>query len=159
MHTVRDIKLPRRRVTDKEFAAAKAEYERLSKQAKPGRQGHMRGIREKRVMDRYAQQGENPDFEMELHVVRLGDVAIATNPFELYLDYGVQMQARSKAVQTFVLQLTGASGAYVPTERAVRGGHYSAEVVSNLVGPEGGKVLVERTVEAINALWAGGKSK
>jgi hypothetical protein len=32
-------------------------------------------------------------------------------------------------------------------------GGYSGEVNSNLVGPEGGQVLVDRTVERINALW------
>ena len=90
---------------------------------------------------------------MELHVLRLGDVAIATNPFELYLDYGVQIKARSRAVQTFLIQLACATAQYLPTERAVRGGHYSAEAVDNTCGPEGGKMLVNRTVEAINALW------
>ena len=91
---------------------------------------------------------------MELHVIRLGDVAIATNPFELYVDYGVQIKARSKAVQTFVIQLACNSGMYLPNARAIGGGGYSAEVVSNYVGPEGGKALVNHTVKAINALWA-----
>jgi len=80
-------------------------------------------------------------------------VAIVTNPFKLFLDYGVQMQGRSKAVQTFVLQLTNGSASYLPTERAVKGGSYSAIVASNRVGPEGGQVLVERSVELINSLW------
>jgi hypothetical protein len=30
---------------------------------------------------------------------------------------------------------------------------YSATVMSNTVGPEGGQVLVDRTVEAIQELW------
>ncbi len=80
-------------------------------------------------------------------------VAIATNPFELYLDYGIQMKARSRAVQTFLIQLATSSGGYLPTEKAVKGGHYSAELVDNIVGPEGGKALVHATVAAINALW------
>jgi hypothetical protein len=46
-------------------------------------------------------------------------------------------------------------GGYLPTEKAVRGGHYSAVVHSSLVGPEGGKVLVDRTVKVIHSLWAG----
>ena len=71
---------------------------------------------------------------MELHVVRLGDVAIATNDFELYTDYGVAMQARSPATQTVVIQLAG-GGTYLPTERAVRGGGYGAIPQSNRVGP------------------------
>jgi hypothetical protein len=89
---------------------------------------------------------------MELHVIRLGEVAIATNSFELFTDYGIQMKARSKALQTFVIQLAG-PGTYLPTERAVRGGGYSAIVESSLVGPEGGQMLTERTIETINSLW------
>ena len=93
---------------------------------------------------------ERPPFEMELHVIRLGDVAIATNVFELFTDYGVRIKGRSPALQTFIIQLAG-PGSYLPTERAVRGGGYGAEHFQ--VGPEGGQVLVDKTLEAIEALW------
>jgi len=89
--------------------------------------------------------------EAEIHVLRIGDVVICTNEFELYTDYGIRIQARSNALQTFVIQLTG-PGSYLPTEKAVKGGSYSAVVQSNLVGPEGGQILVDRTVELINSL-------
>lgn len=62
---------------------------------------------------------------MELHPLRIGDVAIATNAFEPYTDYGIQIKARSPALQTFMIQLAG-PGTYLPTERAVQGGGYSA---------------------------------
>ena len=88
---------------------------------------------------------------MEFHVLRLGDVAMATNPFELYLDYGLRIKARSKAVLTFVVQLSGGTCGYLPTAKAVQGGSYSA--VKYVVGPEGGQVLVDETVKRINALW------
>ena len=54
---------------------------------------------------------------MELHVIRLGDVAIATNVFELFTEFGIQIKARSRALQTFVIQLAG-PGSYVPPRRA-----------------------------------------
>jgi hypothetical protein len=63
-----------------------------------------------------------------------------------------RIKARSKAVQTFVVQLVG-PGTYLPTEKAIRGGHYSAIVHSSLVGPEGGNVLVDRTLNIIKSLW------
>jgi len=75
----------------------------------------------------------------------------------MYTEYGLRIKARSKAVQTFVVQLAGDCGGYLPTEEAVRGGHYSAEVFSNQVGPEGGNVLVDKTVDAINSMWEGSK--
>jgi hypothetical protein len=87
----------------------------------------------------------------EFHFLRLGDVALATNPFELFLDYGVQMKARSKAVLTLLVQLCGQSTGYLPTAKAVKGGHYSADKF--IVGPEGGKVLVDETVRRINEMW------
>ncbi len=107
------------------------------------------------TVKRFDRQKTNPKptYEIELHVVRIGDVAVCTNSFELFTDYGIRMKARSKAVQTFVVQLAG-PGTYLPTEKAVRGGHYSAVVHSSLVGPEGGDVLVDRTVHIINSLWA-----
>jgi hypothetical protein len=44
-------------------------------------------------------------FDIEVHFIKFGDVAFATNPFELFLDYGNQIRARSKAKQTFLIQL------------------------------------------------------
>ena len=46
-----------------------------------------------------------PEMEAEIHVLRIGDVAICTNQFELFTDYGIRIQARSNALQTFVVQL------------------------------------------------------
>ena len=59
---------------------------------------------------------------------------------------------RSPAVQTIVIQLAG-GGTYLPTERAIRGGGYSAIPQSNRVGPQGGQVLVDRTVEVVRDMW------
>ena len=42
---------------------------------------------------------------------------------------------------------------YLPTPRALAGGGYSAIGHQNLVGPEGGQALVDRTVQAISELW------
>jgi len=113
---------------------------------------YWRMARASRVLDRYELQKTRPTVSVEVHVMRLGDMAIATNPFELYLDFGVQMKARSKAVQTFVVQLAGGGG-YVPTERSVAGGAYGAIPESTEVGPEGGRELVERTLELLDSVW------
>jgi hypothetical protein len=149
VHKVEQIKLPVRMVTDEELAHAKEQVETLSKDSRD----RTRMVWHQQVIDRYQLQKTNLCYDMELHVIRLGDVAICTNPFELFTDFGIQIKARSKALQTFIIQLTGQAG-YVPTEKAVRGEGYSATIETNLVGPEGGQVLVDRTVELINSLWA-----
>ena len=57
------------------------------------------------------------------------------------------------AEQTFVVQLSGDWGVYLPTAKAVAGGHYGTMITDNCVGPEGGDILVDRTVELINGMW------
>lgn len=104
------------------------------------------------VLERFALQKKDPHLQTELRVIRLGDIAIATNPFELYVDYGMQIKGRSKAVQTFIVQLAG-PGSYVPTKRSIEGEGYGALPSSTKLGPEGGNELVEWTVQAIEALW------
>lgn len=91
--------------------------------------------------------------ETEVHVIRLGTVAIATNPFELFLDYGNQIKARSFAEQTFLIQLACGTDGYLPTEKAEKGGHYSAFISSGVVGHVGGEQLVRQTLANINAMF------
>jgi hypothetical protein len=152
-HKVATIELPARAVTEAEAAEARAKVEALSKDPANRRLVVWHGD----VVKRFERQqaGGVAPYAMELHALRLGDVAIATNEFELFTEFGIQMKARSRALQTFVIQLAG-PGSYVPTGRAARGAGYSAIVESNLVGPEGGQVLAERTVELINSLWPEG---
>ncbi|MEX2512237.1 MAG: hypothetical protein WD398_04980, partial [Cyclobacteriaceae bacterium] len=47
------------------------------------------------VKERYELEKKEPKMPIEVHVLRVGDAVFATNPFELYLDYGMQMKARS----------------------------------------------------------------
>lgn len=86
-----------------------------------------------------------------VHVMRLGDVALATNPFELYHDYATRIEARSPALLTLLIQISGGQSGYLPTARAVQGGGYSAD--QYVVGPDGGQALVEATVKGIQALF------
>ncbi|MBO7723113.1 MAG: hypothetical protein J6S27_04940 [Thermoguttaceae bacterium] len=110
-----------------------------------------------------------------MSVIRLGDCALCFAQFEVYTDFGIMVKARSKAVQTFTVQLTGGSrepmpsqeetpelyldwsaasgGTYLPSRRAVAGGGYGAIIQSNTVGPEGGEMLVEETLKVIDELW------
>ncbi len=108
--------------------------------------------RQQNVIHRFTLQQNHPTFTIETHAVRLGDVAFVSNPFELYLDYGIQIQERSPATQTFVIQLAG-PGSYLPTKRSIAGGAYGAVPASTDAGPEGGETLVEWSVAALAELF------
>ncbi|MHB1296844.1 MAG: hypothetical protein ACYC4R_17855 [Anaerolineae bacterium] len=154
-HTIEAVDLPMRRVTQAERDEAQAGLEAvMARQPIDEASGdYVLLHRHRSVVERFVTQGQDPIYTVELHALRLGDVAMATNPFELYLDYGFRMRARSKAPLTFLTQLACGWGAYLPTEKAVAGGHYGAMVADNKVGPQGGQMLVDRTVAAINHLW------
>ena len=154
-HAVEDLRLPTSRISREEYLAAKSACDAIRSKPREnwGREDFARLAWHQEVIDRYEHPEKHAGYSMELHALRLGDVAIATNPFELFLDYGIQIQARSRALQTFVIQLACGDGGYLPTERAVAGGGYSAVAESAPVGPAGGKILVDRTLEALNAFW------
>ena len=162
VHKVETVQLPMRLVTEAEYAEAKAGYDqaaaKIEKDPKAVVREHRRMKWYEVTLKRFEKQKTEarPTLAMELHVLRIGDAVICTNQFELFTDYGIRIKGRGKAEQTFVVQLVG-PGTYLPTAKAVRGGHYSAIVHSSHVGPEGGQVLVDRTVELIDAIWA--KSK
>ncbi|GAA5219405.1 hypothetical protein [Membranihabitans marinus] len=154
-HEVKTIGLPRRLVTVDAVNEAKqaiAKLEALSEEEKLKNYRLMKW--HGALLDRYEKQKINPHqlYETEIHIIRLGDVVICSNQFELFTEYGIRMKARSKALQTFIIQLAG-PGTYLPTVKAVQGGHYSAIIQSNEVGPEAGDILVEETLQSINSFW------
>ena len=102
---------------------------------------------------RYNAQQTKDIFTIEMHVMKIGDVAFATNPFELFVNYGNQIRARSLAKQTFLSQLTCGAWGYLPTEKAEKGSHYSAFVSSGTTGHVGGEMLVRKTLKEINEMF------
>ncbi len=171
-HRVETVQLSRRLLTEQDVLDAQAEAERLRVQydtlrneleAHPEQRAEPRWyvgitgayrmmIWNESVAVRFHRQQTEPTVPFEIHVLRLGDVVFASNPFEYYLDFGMQIKARSKAVQTFLIQHVG-GGTYVPTERAIAGRSYGAVPASTPIGPAGGRELAEWTIDAINALW------
>lgn len=154
-HRMERVPLPVWQVSDERYAQAVAAFEAGQDKTETLPSPDYINWRVSRTMiARYAYQKQEPCFRAELHVLRLGDLAVATNPFELFVDYGLQIKARSPAVQTAVVQLTADCAAYLATERAVRGGGYSARIDDGVVGPEGGRVFVEQTTKILQELWA-----
>lgn len=178
-HRVKPIALPRRRVSNQDVQAAREGLRKLEaalpeteayrqfceevhrNEKVPGHPGpydsklhHFVLIQNlKAVVAREQDQDRQPEYPMELHAVRLGEAVFVTNPFELYLDFGHQIKARSAAEQTFIVQLCGGIGGYLPNARAEQLGGYGGLVINGEVGAEGGRKLVDLTVEEIRALW------
>ena len=44
-------------------------------------------------------------------------------------------------------------GGYLPTREAILGGSYSSKAASTLCGPEGGDMLVEETIRAVDSMF------
>jgi len=105
------------------------------------------------VVLRYERQVKSKVYAFECHILRLGRAAIATNPFELFHEYGLRIKARSKADQVFIAQLSNGGGGYLPTKAAVEGGSYSSKPASTTCGPDGGDALVAKTLETINKMF------
>jgi hypothetical protein len=155
-HKMDTLMLPYRKMTEAEYAEAKIEGEKLKKEiaANSSKASLLQAqqLWYEAAATRFIQQYTNPKMESEIHVIRIGDAVICTNPFELFTEYGMRIQGLSKAIQTFVVQLAGAHN-YLPTSEAEKSGGYSVIMQSSFVGSEGGEILVDRTVKIINAMW------
>jgi hypothetical protein len=164
-HVVETVQLAKRLITPEEYANAKTGLDKLNQEpfktdGDPIARLDVNSklvagrLRYQRIIARYEAQVEQPKQPMELHVLRVGDIAFASNRFELYMDFQHRIQARSPFLQTFIVQLAGTpgegGGTYLATERGAWGRGYSASMYCNEVAPQGGQELVEDTIRLLN---------
>jgi hypothetical protein len=158
IHKAEKIALPMRMITDAEYRESKAMHDsaaaRIAADPKAADKFFVKMTWYGDVLKRYEMQKNNPQatYETEIHVLRIGDAVVCTDQFELFTDYGIRIQSRSKALQTITVQLAG-PGSYLPSSKAILGGGYSAICQSNVIGAEGGQILVDRTIKLIDELW------
>lgn len=156
-HTIIDMDLPLRRVTIQDYDNAVREIEYYIEKNKDKESFNYEDSAKLHVhigtIRRYREQQTKNIVTAEVHIIRFGDISISTSPFELFLDYGNIIKARSLSEQAFIIQLCCGGLGYLPTEKAEKGGHYSAYVSSGYVGHEGGDILVRKTIEEINKMF------
>jgi hypothetical protein len=156
-HTIKDITLPIRKVDEADYKEADARVKAIAGEFSPSHRMEgkdlVRLFEPMGIVDRWNFQQKTGSVTIRSNIVRLGSIVICTNPFELCVEYGMRIRARSKAGQVFNFQLTNGVAGYLPTDIAVAGGSYSSKPASTLIGPRGGDTLAETFIAEINKLW------
>jgi hypothetical protein len=166
-HAVRTLTLPKRIITEEEHESALEGYAREmaapftfdgtpEENLRANSTVMSKRGRYKRVLDRWEKQKTERTIPMEMHAIRLGEIAFASNRFEIFVDYEHRIQARSPFLQTFIVQLAAQpeldNGTYLPTERGRANRGFGASVYDNVVTPEAGQIIVEESLKALEEL-------
>jgi hypothetical protein len=85
--------------------------------------------------------------------VRIGPLGIATNPGELFVEWGLTVKKRSPFPYTFVSELTDDWVGYEPTAEAFEHEGYETLAGVDFVSLEGIQTLVDTAVELLQSLW------
>lgn len=98
--------------------------------------------------------GDHPFDILPVHAVRLGELAIVTEPCELYCQFGLDIKARSPVSNTIVIGLTDGYNGYCPTVSGFLGGGYSGAPISwTRLEPYAGYKIVEIASQLLNKIW------
>ena len=150
-HVFEEISIPVRLPTAERLAAAKAVLARVDGGEKVDPWQIMLAHAPVLLQERF---GNDPTDVLPVHAVRIGEVALATQPCELFCQFGLEIKRRSPSALTAVCGIADGCGGYCPTMAAVMGGGYSGEAFywSRLV-PEAGNMIVDSASKLLGTLW------
>ncbi|OPZ10758.1 MAG: hypothetical protein BWZ10_02306 [candidate division BRC1 bacterium ADurb.BinA364] len=96
----------------------------------------------------------NPVDHLPIHTLRIGDVAIAAQPCELFCQFGIDIKRRSPAPLTAVCSIVNGYMGYCPTMYGILGGGYSGEPIYwRRLAPEAGYRIVDEICRQLHAHW------
>src|SRR5690606_21909277 len=98
--------------------------------------------------------GESPFEIIPIHALRIGDLAIVTQPCELYSQFGLDIKRRSPFLGTAVVGLADGYAGYCPTIYGIIGGGYTgAPIAWTRLEPYAGYKIVESASKLLYNLW------
>ncbi len=99
-------------------------------------------------------EGIRENFPVEIQVIRVGDVAIATNPGELFVEFGLEIKEKSPFKHTFVVELANGFAGYIPTQQAFEEGGYEPlrAVHSSHLRVDAGDIIVKETLNLLKRI-------
>jgi hypothetical protein len=99
-----------------------------------------------------------PAAEVEVQAIQVGPAVFLTNPAELFVDYGLELKAKSRFPFTFPVELANGCVGYVPTEEAFgpHGGGYETRLTSySNLEVSAGRQIVEAGLELAGQMTPG----
>lgn len=88
-----------------------------------------------------------------INAARIGPLALASNPGELFVEWGIEIKKRSPFPHTFVCELTNDWIGYQPTPQGFEHEGYETLAGVNFVSLEGIQLQVDAAVELLEELW------
>jgi neutral ceramidase len=111
--------------------------------------------RERTYAERTIGRAEVADrLEIVLQTIGVGDLAIAAIPFEVFVEIGLELKARSPFEQTFTMSLANGSEGYLPTVRHHELGGYETWLGTNRVEVQAAPKIVDALLQMLTRLRA-----
>ncbi|MDF2659208.1 MAG: Neutral ceramidase [Paenibacillus sp.] len=139
------VTLQYRQPTEEQIRAAHEALDRLP-------EGHVERNFAKELLEA-ARRGEGST-EAEIQAITIGELAIVGLPAEIFVEFGLEIKARSPYGQTLINELcNGFAGTYVCTPESYRLGGYEPRITSmNRLQEETGDLFVQRALEHLEEL-------
>ena len=141
----RELELAVRKPTPEQVVRAK---ELLAQPELPDKLPH-----ERNYAERVLQQQEAPaTIRVIVQAVRIGDLGIATSPFETFTEMGLEIKARSPLRPAFTIELANGGYGYLPTAGQHELGGYETWLGTSKVEPQASVKLVAALLEMLGEL-------
>ena len=101
---------------------------------------------------------KEPAVEVEVQAIQVGPAVFLTNPAEFFVEYGLELKAKSRFPFTFPVELANGCVGYVPTEEAFgpHGGGYETRLTSySNLEVSAGRQMVEAGLELAGQMTPG----
>ena len=141
----RTLTLQRRAITPEMAAWAEAALAATRRRA----EAPARAIYAERIQ---GSAGAPPTLEVVLQAVRIGDLAIATFPFEVFVEIGLEIKAKSPFAQTFTTSLANGYDGYLPTKRQHDFGGYETWLGTNRVELDAARLMTDALLDMLATL-------